>query len=72
MERNDLIGDDTMPKWYDYVKENRKKTKIGDRIIITDLYGDKHIYHGGTDDSGFISYHHMDRRRNLYLFKTSK
>lgn len=64
MERNDLIGDDTMPKWYDYIKENRKKTKIGDRIIITDLYGDKHIYYGGTDDSGFINYHHMDWRRN--------
>ncbi len=64
MERDNLIGDNTMPKWYDYLKENRKKTKIGDRIIITDLYGDKNIYRGGTDDVGFISYHHMDWRRH--------
>lgn len=64
MERDNLIGDKTMPYWYDYLKENRKKTKIGDRIIITDLYGNKNIYSGGTDDSEFISYHHMDWRRN--------
>lgn len=64
MERDNLIGDNTMPYWYDYLKENRKKTKIGDRIIITDLYGNKNNYHGGTDDLEFINYHHMDWRRN--------
>ena len=64
MERNDLIGDNTMPKWYDYVKENRKKTKIGDRIIITDLWGSKNYYGSETDDREFIYQHHFDWRRN--------
>lgn len=62
-ERKDLIGDDTMPSWYNYLKENRNKTKIGDRIIITDLWGSKNYYGRSTDDSEFIYQHHMDWRR---------
>ena len=62
-ERKDLIGDDTMPSWYNYLKENRNKTKIGDRIIITDLWGSKNYYGSDTDDSYFIYEHNMDWRR---------
>lgn len=62
-ERKDLIGDDTMPSWYSYLKENRNKTKIGDRIIITDLWGSKNYYSGATDDTDFICEHNMDWRR---------
>ena len=63
METDNRIGDDTMPRWYDYVKENRKKTQIGDRVIITDLFGSKNHYSRNTDDSEFIYQHHMDWRR---------
>lgn len=62
-ERKDLIGDATMPRWNDYLQENRDKTKIGDRIIITDLWGSKNYYSGETDDADFIYEHHMDWRR---------
>ena len=62
-ERKDLIGDNTMPSWYDYLKENRNKTKIGDRIIITDLWGSKNYYVGHTDDISFICDHHISWRR---------
>lgn len=62
-ERKDLIGDNTMPSWYDYLKENRNKTKVGDRIIITDLWDSKRNYIGITNDSDFIYEHHMDWRR---------
>lgn len=62
-ERKDLIGDNTMPSWYDYLKENRNKTKIGDRIIITDLWGSKNYYIGHTDDISFICEHNMGWRR---------
>lgn len=62
-ERKDLIGDDTMPSWCDYLKENRDKTKVGDRIIITDLWGSKNYYIGNTDDTHFICEHGMDWRR---------
>lgn len=62
-ERKDLIGDDTMPSWYDYLKENRNKTKIGDRIIITDLWGSKNYYIGHTDDISFICDHNIGWRR---------
>ena len=62
-ERKDLIGDDTMPSWYDYLKENRNKTKIGDRIIITDLWGSKNYYSGHTDDISFICDHNIGWRR---------
>ena len=73
MERDNLIGDNTMPRWYDYVKENRKKTKIGDRIIITYLCGNKNYYGRSTDDSDFIYSHNMDcRRRYVGLPNRSK
>ena len=62
-ERKDLIGDNTMPSWYDYLKENRNKTKIGDRIIITDLWGSKNYYIGHTDDISFICDHNIGWRR---------
>ena len=62
-ERKDLIGDDTMPSWNTYLKENRNKTKIGDRIIITDLWGSKNYYIGHTDDISFICEHNMGWRR---------
>ena len=62
-ERKDLIGDDTMPSWHDYLKENRNKTKIGDRIIITDLWGSKNYYIGHTDDISFICDHNIGWRR---------
>lgn len=62
-ERKDLIGDGTMPSWHDYLKENRNKTKIGDRIIITDLWGSKNSYIGSTDDISFICDHDMGWRR---------
>lgn len=62
-ERKDLIGDGTMPSWYDYLKENRNKTKIGDRIIITDLWGSKNYYIGHTDDISFICDHNIGWRR---------
>ena len=62
-ERKDLIGDNTMPSWYDYLKENRNKTKIGDRIIITDLWGSKNYYVGHTDDISFICDHNIGWRR---------
>lgn len=62
-ERKDLIGDDTMPSWYDYLKENRNKTKIGDRILITDLWGSKNYYVGHTDDISFICDHNIGWRR---------
>ena len=62
-ERKDVIGDNTMPSWYNYLKENRNKTKIGDRIIITDLWGSKNYYGGVTDDVDFICEHNMDWRR---------
>lgn len=61
MERKDLIGDDTMPKFYDYIDENRNKTKIGDRIIITNLHYAKSF--GGTSDYDFIYDHHMTWNR---------
>lgn len=64
-ERKDLIGDDTMPSWNNYLQENRDKTKVGDRIIITDLWGSKNYYLGNTDDADFIYEHHMDWRRRL-------
>ena len=64
-ERKDLIGDNTMPSWNDYLQENRDKTKIGDRIIITDLWGSKNYYSGNTNDSDFIYEHHMDWRRRF-------
>lgn len=62
-ERKDLIGDNTMPSWSSYLQENRNKTKIGDRIIITDLWGSKSHYGSDTNDSDFIYQHHMDWRR---------
>lgn len=62
-ERKDVIGDNTMPSWYNYLKENRNKTKVGDRIIITDLWGSKRNYSGTTDDIDFICEHDMDWRR---------
>lgn len=62
-ERKDLIGDSTMPSWNNYLKENRSKTKIGDRIIITDLWGSKSSYIGSTDDISFICDHDMGWRR---------
>ena len=62
-ERKDLIGDDTMPSWSSYLQENRDKTKIGDRIIITDLWGSKNYYSGATDDWDFIYQHRMNWRR---------
>lgn len=62
-ERKDLIGDGTMPSWSTYLKENRNKTKIGDRIIITDLWGSKNSYIGSTDDISFICDHDMGWRR---------
>ena len=62
-ERKDLIGDDTMPSWSNYLKENRNKTKIGDRIIITDLWGSKNYYIGHTDDISFICDHNIGWRR---------
>lgn len=62
-ERKDLIGDNTMPSWNDYLRENRNKTKVGDRIIITDLWGSKNHYSGTTDDVDFICEHDMDWRR---------
>ena len=62
-ERKDLIGDNTMPSWSNYLKENRNKTKIGDRIIITDLWGSKNYYVGHTDDISFICDHHIGWRR---------
>ena len=62
-ERKDLIGDNTMPSWNNYLKENRNKTKIGDRIIITDLWGSKNYYIGHTDDISFICDHHIGWRR---------
>jgi hypothetical protein len=62
-ERANLIGDYTMPSWSNYLQENRDKTKIGDRIIITDLWGSKNHYSGSTDDVDFIYEHHMDWRR---------
>jgi hypothetical protein len=72
-ERKDLIGDDTMPSWYNYLKENRNKTKIGDRIIITDLWGSKNHYSGTTDDADFIYEHDMDwRRKYVGVPKKSK
>ena len=64
-ERKDLIGDNTMPSWHNYLQENRNKTKVGDRIIITDLWGSKNHYIGNTDDSDFIYEHHMDWRRKF-------
>lgn len=63
METDNRIGDDTMPRWYDYVKENRKKTQIGDRVIITDLFGSKNYYSKSTNNLEFIYEHHMDWRR---------
>lgn len=72
-ERKDLIGDDTMPSWYNYLKENRDKTKIGDRIIITNLWGSKNHYSGTTDDADFIYEHDMDwRRKYVGVPKKSK
>lgn len=62
-ERKDLIGDNTMPSWRSYLQENRDRTKIGDRIIVTDLWGSKNYYGRATDDSDFIYEHHMDWRR---------
>ena len=62
-ERKDVIGDNTMSSWYNYLKENRNKTKVGDRIIITDLWGSKNYYSGATDDTDFICEHDMDWRR---------
>ena len=62
-ERKDLIGDNTMPSWSNYLKENRNKTKIGDRIIITDLWGSKNYYIGHTDDISFICDHNIGWRR---------
>lgn len=62
-ERKDLIGDDTMPSWSTYLKENRNKTKIGDRILITDLWGSKNYYIGHTDDISFICEHNIGWRR---------
>ena len=62
-ERKDLIGDNTMPSWSNYLKENRNKTKIGDRIIITDLWGSKNYYSGHTDDISFICDHNIGWRR---------
>ena len=62
-ERKDLIGDNTMPSWNNYLKENRNKTKIGDRIIITDLWGSKNYYVGHTDDISFICDHNIGWRR---------
>lgn len=62
-ERKDLIGDNTMPSWHNYLKENRNKTKIGDRIIITDLWGSKNYYIGHTDDISFICDHNIGWRR---------
>lgn len=62
-ERKDLIGDDTMPSWSNYLKENRNKTKIGDRILITDLWGSKNYYVGHTDDISFICDHNIGWRR---------
>lgn len=62
-ERINAIGDNTMPRWYNYIKENRKKTKIGDRIIITDLFGAKSIYVRDTNDHDFIYQHHMTWNR---------
>ena len=62
-ERKDLIGDDTMPSWSTYLKENRNKTKVGDRIIITDLWGSKNYYSGHTDDISFICDHNIGWRR---------
>lgn len=62
-ERKDLIGDSTMPSWSNYLKENRNKTKIGDRIIITDLWGSKNYYVGHTDDISFICEHNIGWRR---------
>ena len=62
-ERKDLIGDNTMPSWGNYLKENRNKTKIGDRIIITDLWGSKNYYTGHTDDISFICDHNIGWRR---------
>ena len=62
-ERKDLIGDNTMPSWSNYLKENRNKTKIGDRIIITDLWGSKNYYVGHTDDISFICDHNIGWRR---------
>lgn len=62
-ERKDLIGDSTMPSWSNYLKENRNKTKIGDRIIITDLWGSKNYYVGHTDDISFICDHNIGWRR---------
>ena len=49
--------------WSNYLKENRNKTKIGDRIIITDLWGSKNYYIGHTDDISFICDHHIGWRR---------
>ena len=72
-ERKDLIGDDTMPSWKNYLQENRDKTKIGDRIIITDLWGSKNHYSGTTDDVDFICEHDMDwRRKYVGIPKRSK
>jgi len=62
-ERKDLIGDNTMPSWRSYLQENRDRSKIGDRIIVTDLWGSKNYYGRATDDSDFIYEHHMDWRR---------
>jgi len=58
-EYSNLIEDKTMPSWKEYVQNNRANIKVGDRVIITDLYYER----GGKDDSNFICSHNMDWRR---------
>lgn len=58
-EYSNLIEDKTMPSWREYVEKNRSNIKVGDRVIITDLYYER----GGKDDSNFIYSHNMDWRR---------
>ena len=60
LEESNRIGDNRMPYWKEYLKANRDKTRIGDRIIITELFG---YYSNPTSDREFISYHKMDWRR---------
>ena len=56
-EQTNLIEDTRMPSFTEYLKSNRERTQVGDKILIVDLYQTK-------DDIEFIDVHHMNWRRN--------
>ena len=60
-EWTNLIEDNSMPKFDDWLDQNRKNTNKGDRVLITHLYTNEYSSH--KDDFGFISQHEMDWRR---------